>query len=526
MRDKIETYLRTLKNQVVEINRRFSKKTKIIASIVLVILLVFAFVTAAILNKQSYATLFTGLNEQEATEIMAKLQESKVDYKNEGGTILVPEEKEQELKASLVSEGYPKSGLTYDVFKNNIDLMSTDFEKNSYKIFDLQDRLASTIKLFDGVKDATVTLAIGSDKKYVLESDKVNSSASVVVIMEDGGAPSSEQIRGVQRLVAKSVPGMKLEDVVIVDGDGREVSSSTADNSQEGSAKLKMNLEREIENTTKAKVLHLLVPIFGEDNVRVTVKSTVDVDKKIKEITNYTPSQDNKGVASKEVTTREVVGDKEQVGGIAGTDSNADVPIYPGVTTDGNQIYFKDEKALDYLVSQVKEQVQSDSGVMTDLTVSVALDSKELSTKKSRELKKLVANTAGIDTNVADDKVAIFNTQFYQDDNAAAANGFGAFMANSKSGKFIVIGIILLLLIGIIAAVLLAMKKKKAKVEEEEKEVEEGILEEGVHTINLEDIKPTRESELRDEIREFADHNPEISAQLIKTWLRGEDGNE
>lgn len=525
MRDKIEAYLRTLKKQAVEINSRFSKKTKIIAIIVLVIVLVLAFVIAAILNKQSYATLFTGLNTQEATEIMAKLDESKVDYKSEGGTILVPEDQEEKLKASLVSEGYPKSGLTYDVFKNNIDLMSTDFEKNSYKVFDLQDRLASTIKLFDGVQDATVTLAIGSDKKYVLESDKVDSSASVVVMMKDGGSPSADQIRGVQRLVAKSVPGMKMEDVVIVDGEGRDVSSSN-DNTQEGSAKLKMNLEREIENTTKAKVLHLLVPIFGESNVRVTVKSSVDVDKKIKEITNYTPSQDNKGVASKEVTTREVVGDKEQVGGIAGTDSNADVPIYPGVTTTGGQIYFKDEKALDYLVSQVKEQVQSDSGVMTDLTVSVALDSNELSTKKLRDLKKLVANTAGIDPNVADDKVAIFNTQFYQDDKAAEASGFGAFMANSKSGKFIVIGIILLLLIGIITAVLLAIKKKKSKDEEEENEVEDRILEEGIHSINLEDIKPTRESELRDEIREFADHNPEISAQLIKTWLRGEDSNE
>lgn len=505
-----------------EINRKYNRKTKTTFAAVLVLVVLFAFVMTSFLNNQSYATLFAGLNEQEATEIMAKLQETEVDYKYEGGTILVPTEQEQSLKATLVSEGYPKSGLTYDVFKSNVDLMSTDFEKDSYKIFDLQERMASTIRLFEGVKDATVTIAIGSDKKYVLESEKIDSSASVVVIMEEGGSPSGEQVKGIQRLVAKSIPGMKMENVVIVDGEGREVSASDY-GSQEGASKLKMSLEHEIENTTQAKLLHLLQPIFGENNVRVTVKSTVDVDKKIKEITNYVPTADNKGIPSKAVTTQEIIGDKDQVGGIPGTESNADIPVYPGITTDGTEIYFKDERSLDYLVNQVKEQVQSDSGVMTDLTVSVALDSKDLTVKKASELKQLVAMTAGIDTAIADEKVAIFNTQFLseEEDTAAAWNGIGGFITQSKYGKLILIGIVLLLIILAVVGIVLGRLKKKSKHQEEDK-----VLETGVLSINLEDIKPTRESELKEEIREFADQNPEISAQLIKTWLRGGEENE
>ncbi|WP_051280740.1 flagellar basal-body MS-ring/collar protein FliF [Anaerovorax odorimutans] len=524
MREKIEENFQNLKKQIVEINAKYSRKTKVIAAAILVIVIVLAFVITAILNNKEYATLFANLNDQEATEIMGKLQESQVDYKYEDGTILVPEDQEQELKATLVSEGYPKSGLTYDIFKNNVDLMSTDFEKNSYKIYDLQERLASTIRLFDNVKDATVTIAIGSDKKYVLEKDKVESSASVVVITEDGGSPSAEQVKGIQRLVAKSIPGMDMENVVIVDGDGMEVSTSE-NNTQEGSARLKLNLEKEIENSTKVKVLHLLRTIYGEDNVRVTVNATVDIDKKIKEITNYLPTtEDNKGIPSKEVTSQEVIGDKDEVGGIPGSETNADVPIYPGITTDGNEIYFKDEKALDYLVNQVKEQVESDSGVLTDLTVSVAVDSQDLTATKTAELKKLIAHAAGIDVNAADDKISIFNTAFYSEDKQEASsvwNDISDFVKESKYGKFILLGIILLLIIIIALAVIISKKRKKAKEETEEESLEEGVL-----SINVEDIKPTRESELRDEIRDFASNNPEISAQLIKSWLRGEEENE
>ena len=42
--------------------------------------------------------------------------------------------------------------------------------------------------------------------------------------------------------------------------------------------------------------------------------------------------------------------------------------------------------------------------------------------------------------------------------------------------------------------------------------------------LNLQDIKKTREMELKEQIKDFVDENPEISAQLIRTWLKGEDG--
>ena len=42
----------------------------------------------------------------------------------------------------------------------------------------------------------------------------------------------------------------------------------------------------------------------------------------------------------------------------------------------------------------------------------------------------------------------------------------------------------------------------------------------------LDSARKTREQELKMQIGEFADLNPEIAAQLIKTWLKGGSGNE
>ena len=42
----------------------------------------------------------------------------------------------------------------------------------------------------------------------------------------------------------------------------------------------------------------------------------------------------------------------------------------------------------------------------------------------------------------------------------------------------------------------------------------------------LDQVRKTREQELKQQIGEFADMNPEIAAQLIRTWLKGGAGDE
>ena len=69
--------------------------------------------------------------------------------------------------AKLAQEGYPKSGFTYDTFKDNAGMMTTDSDKNAYKLYELIDFIDSTIYLFDGMKNATVTITLGEQIRYI-----------------------------------------------------------------------------------------------------------------------------------------------------------------------------------------------------------------------------------------------------------------------------------------------------------------------------------------------------------------------
>ena len=47
--------------------------------------------------------------------------------------------------------------------------MSTEKDKEKYTLYELQDRLGAQIGLFEGVRDAKVTIAEGGTQKYALD---------------------------------------------------------------------------------------------------------------------------------------------------------------------------------------------------------------------------------------------------------------------------------------------------------------------------------------------------------------------
>ena len=95
------------------------------------------------------------------------------EYKvDDNGTIYVPSRDEARLKMQLAAEGYPKESLTYDIFSGVSGLMTTDYEKKQYLIFQLQDRLQDAIKTLSGVNNAIVTLNIADDNSFVLKKDE------------------------------------------------------------------------------------------------------------------------------------------------------------------------------------------------------------------------------------------------------------------------------------------------------------------------------------------------------------------
>ncbi len=100
------------------------------------------------------------------------------------------------------------------------------------------------------------------------------------------------------------------------------------------------------------------------------------------------------------------------------------------------------------------------------------------------------------------------------------------------------VGVVLLLLI-VILAIRSANKKKAMLADMEDSQEDVPVVREIPEVVEeevVEEIEPVepeifvpevdRGAELRESIRDFADQNPEISAQLLKAWLNGGENND
>lgn len=507
-------------------------------------------------SKKNYETLFTGLSQSDASNVISYLGTQNIDYTYdpESGVITVPADVADQVRAEVFSQGYVKeSGFTYDVYINNSGMMTTETDKQLYSIYDLQDRLGATIKKFDGVQDAKVTIAEGQTSDYVLsdESDNTASTASVVVTMQPGKELTSENASAIRNLIAHSVQGMEFTNVSVFDAATMtEVGSSAEDDTN---TQLQ-ELTSQVESSIAEKVRNVLGKIYGTENVEVEVRGTLDPSSLVSESTQYTvPAQtdetDRTGLLDSETVTSQYEGTSEEnAAGVAGADANADTPSYTtidGTSTDSNAAGYSTQE-YQYLYNILKEQKITDPGTLSDLSVAVVIDTADM-TIASDDLVTLIADASGISRSRAQDKITVLRTGV--DPSTAAADTTTAQTTTDTTPWYmnrqflqiaaIALGIILLLILLLIISAKRRKKLKKKAAEELEaqrREFEgaaaqsaEEAKEEKKRQLSNEELMTDRQmargNELKDQIGGFVDDNPQIAARLIEDWLREEGNN-
>lgn len=531
--------LEQLRARVSQLEGKLEGRTKkIILIVAAAVILLFAIILALLLNREKeYEVLFSNLNTEEAQQIIGKLQESEIDYQyTNSGQILVPVNVLDMTRANLALEGYPKNGFGYQTFIDNAGLMTTDADKNRYALYDLQDRMGATIELFSGVKSAEVTIALGETKKYVLNDSDQISTAHAVVTMADGGSPTAAQAQAVQRLVASGVPGLEMENVSVFDGNGNDVTVSPEEDTNTMTSSDADEIAQIVEGQISDKVLHVLIPFFGEENVMVSVKAEINMETLIRETIVYnTPEKidqnDKTGILSNDSGTVEISGTKDAVAsGVAGSETNADVPEYnTGDDEDGVEGYGARSWNREFLVNQIKEQGQVSPGALEDLTISVALNSAGFGDLTVNDIRSLVGNAAGIPDTEWVSKISVVSGAFYQSwpEEEEEEPSQGAWVVITSNPLFwIIFGVVIFLLILAVVLLIISSKKKKRKAAEEAAAAEAAAAEAAAaEKFNFDqemiDFQNDRGMELKQNIREFTEENPEIAAQMLKTWLNG-----
>ena len=104
------------------------KRTKILLGAVLVVMLAVIAVIVAVTMNRPYVTLFTELNQTDMSAIVTYLSDNGItNYKVSGdNTILVPEDQEAQLKATLLTQGYPSSGFAYSTYFDHVGSLTTE----------------------------------------------------------------------------------------------------------------------------------------------------------------------------------------------------------------------------------------------------------------------------------------------------------------------------------------------------------------------------------------------------------------
>lgn len=527
--------------------KKISKKAWIIIAAVLVVLIV---VIAAVLtlNEKNYAVLVTQVSNTEASSILTFLSNQGVtDYKvQDGNTILVPAGQESALKARLLMANLNQTGNYY---KENISSFSTNEERRTAKLLDLQDDLAGVIRNIDNVVDATVKIAEGENRAYILDSSNViNATAAVSVTMVSGTMLTDEQAAAIQNFVAHAVQGLDIESVSITDTAGNIYLTGGALGGD--ASALKLQLQQAFENRINTNIKKVLDPIFGEDNVKVAVSCEVEIDRTTsqgKDIYLPEDAEDGRGIRSSEAWTYYVTRPGEALpGGVVGTEVNSDLPeqVEAGATPEDTDRAIGGSNQIDYENPYREYQTDNNGAVrMTDCSIAVTINSRTAGNFNVNQIQQHVARAANIagerdpvtGEEYLDGKIHVLAMDFYESGAGAIVPGMNGITV--KTWMLIAAGVGLLLFIILLTVILLLRRRKRKRREEEEERQraeaeallsvaglgQEGKAPEG--GANVMDLEMERSMELRKDIRQFAQDNPEIAAQMIKSWLRGGDKN-
>lgn len=489
-----------------------------------------------------YEILYSGLSSEDLTAIVTYLDSVNVkDFQiRNNDTVLVRESQASALRTQIIMQGYASSGYAYGTYLDHISALSSQADRQQLVLYDLQDRLGRDIRTFDGVKGASVYLTPGEDRRYILSDNVLEAKAAVKVQMQTGKTLTSDQVAAIQRLVGNAMQGVEISSVTVEDNLGSSYTSggdSTA-GALSDTMKHKLALESQLNEETRNRVMKVLVPYFGSDNVEVSVHSTVDVSRTYTESLVYHEpdwaadgSTGGKGIIGSQIWDNSLIRDGDTTaGGTVGTTTNTEINEY--VTREGQvrgderEIYNSGQ--IDYDVSQDKIQRELPPGTVTDLTVAIAVNSTESNMQDPTKFVRLAATAAGISAEDAAEKVTIVSAPFYQE----RGDGTGVIISDSTifgmpswAVYAAIAGIALFLALLLILMLLRNGKKKKYAAAAEEAAALAALAAENAalptEGADIMDVHAEESMQMRKDIRKFVEENPAIAAQMIKNWLRG-----
>jgi len=358
------------------------------------LLLALALVFNAGKSTQDYRVLFANVNEGDGAAIITALQQMNVPYQftEGGGAITVPHTLVYETRLKLAGQGLPKAGnVGFELLENQKFGTSQFVERVNY-LRGLEGELARSVASLGQVKSARVHLAVPKASAFVREQERP--SASVILTLHPGRMLDGPQIAAIGRLVSSAVPGMRVQEVAIMDTEGGVLGANAM--RQEGLDPSQLKYTADIEAALTRRLSLILEPLAGKDGFRAQVSVDLDFDER--ERTSETFGKNappNQAIRSQ--LSVDSGGAKAAAGGVPGSLSNqppetsqaainteargearnlkapGSVETGANASEDSN---FRNEKTVNYEVDRAIEKLKSSKGQVRRISAAVVLDNK------------------------------------------------------------------------------------------------------------------------------------------------------
>jgi flagellar M-ring protein FliF len=242
-------------------------------------------------SQGDYKVLYANLSDKDGGAIIAQLSQMNVPYRHsEGGSaILVPAAQVHDLRLKLASAGLPKGSVVGYELMDGARFGQTQFQERLTFQRGLEGELTRSITAMPSVQNARVHLALPNQNGFFREQQKP--SASVMLTLYPGRTLERAQVAGIVHLISSSVPEMNPKAVSVLDQTGALLSGASDTSSGAGLDAQQLQYVNQIEAGYNKRILDILEPVVGRDNLRAQVTADVDFSQTESTSEEFKPNQ-------------------------------------------------------------------------------------------------------------------------------------------------------------------------------------------------------------------------------------------
>ena len=317
-----------------------------------------------------FRPLFTGLAPEDAAGIVQKLKETGVEYRlpESGGSVLVPSGRLADLRLTMAAVGLPKTGrIGFELF-DKTNLGATEFAEHVNYRRALEGELERSVMSLTEVEQARVHLTFPKESVFVEEQKP--GKASVLVKTKPGARLSPQNVQAIDHLVASAVEGLSPDAVSVLDMNGNLVGKPKSQDAADGDGPSGAALEykHQVETDLLAKVNSTLGPLLGENKFRAQVSVECDFSGGEQSEETYDPA---KSVMLSSQRTEDSTG-SASASGVPGTASSLPRPASRPAASGKNTTRMTEN--ITYQSSRTVKKVHLPSGTVRKMSLAVLVD--------------------------------------------------------------------------------------------------------------------------------------------------------